>query len=406
MTARQTVAQVLAAAFAHIDAGRTEEARRLARQLGKQEPLPSGLFYLEGLIALADRDGVKAARRLARALKSDPDAPPLLLAMARAQVMQGRDVEAEEFYRRLVLLAPRAKAGSVELAALLTKRGIARRDAGEAATAAALFGEAASFDPESILAHSLLGRAAEAAGDKPAAVAAHRRVLELDATDRYASAIALARLGAGPVPDKATDAFVRGLFDEYAESFDAELLERLHYRGPALLADAIRRTLGPGPFDIFDAGCGTGLMGVAVKPMARALDGADLSPRMVDQARARGVYDIVHAGDLIAVLAGAPARYDLVTAADVLVYIGDLAPAFAAVAAALRKDGAFAFTVERGNEEDWRLQDSGRYAHGAAYLRRLAAAHGLEVMLLDEVSTREDRGAPVPGLVCVLRKPS
>ena len=257
-----------------------------------------------------------------------------------------------------------------------------------------------------MLAHSLLGRAAEAAGDASTAVAAHRRVLALDPADRYGAAIALARLGAGPVPGKASDAFVRGLFDEYAERFDTELLERLRYRGPDLLLAAIRGALGTGPFDVFDAGCGTGLMGAAIKPLARGLIGADLSPRMVEEAGRRGVYDTLLVGDLAPLLAAAPAHYDLVTAADVLVYTGDLAPIFTAVAAALRAGGAFAFTVERSPDQDWRLNESGRYAHSAAYLRRLADECGLAATVLDEASTRDDRGVPVAGLVCVMRKPS
>jgi predicted TPR repeat methyltransferase len=401
-----TVADTLATAFAHLDGGRIEEARRLARMLSKQTPEPPGLAYLDGLIALADKDGTKAARHIARALKQTPDATPLVLAMARAQALQGRDAEAEEHYRRLVQAEPKATAGRVELAALLTKRGIAQREAGATAMAAALFGEAASFDPSSALTHFLLGQAREVLGTREQAVEAYRRALALDPTDRYGAALALARLGGAPAPGKAPDAFVRDLFDQYADRFDTALVETLHYRAPELLVEAIRRTLGPGPFDIYDAGCGTGLMGEALKPMARRLAGSDLSARMVEKARARGVYDELATGDMVALLGVAPGSYDLVTAADVLVYIGDLADVFAAAGRALRASGGFAFTVERGSGEGWNLGESGRYAHGAAYLRKLAAAHGFAVAALDEASTREDRGQPVPGLVCVLRKDS
>jgi len=404
VTTHLSVADTLAAAFAHVDAGRIDAARPLARTLAKRTPAPPGLAYLEGLIALADGDGAKAARHLAHALAATPDAPPLLLAMARAQKAQRRDAEAETFYRRLLALAPEAMAGRIELAALLLTRGIARRDAGESAEAAALFAEAAALDPDSILAHSLLGRIRETLGEREAAIAAHARVLELDPTDRYGSAIALARLGAAPVPAKATDAFLRGLFDEYADKFDAELLVRLQYRAPDLLAGAIRRALGIGPFDAFDAGCGTGLMGAALRPLARTLSGADISPRMVERARERGVYDRLAVGDLVALLGAAADRYDLVTAADVLVYTGDLAPIFAATAVALRPGGGFAFTVERGTEGTWTLQQSGRFAHSAGYLKALAAAHGFAVLLLEETSTRLEHSVAVPGLVCVMGK--
>jgi predicted TPR repeat methyltransferase len=404
VTAGRTVAETLAAGFAHIDAGRVDEARRVARLLAKQMPGPPGLAYLEALIALADKDGAKAARHLARALAATPGAPPLLLAMARAQALQGRDAAAEDYYRRLILKAPDAEIGRVELAALLIGRGIARRDAGEAAMAAALFGEAASFDPGSTLAHVLLAETQEQLGAHDAAVRAYRAALALDPKDPHGTALALARLSEGDAPPQAPPAFVARLFDDYADRFETSLVERLRYRGPALLLDAIRRSLGDGPFAVFDAGCGTGLMGAAIKPFARRLDGADLSPRMVEKARVRGIYDRLTTGEIAALLAAAPASYDLVTAADVLVYIGDLAPVTAAVAAALKPGGGFAFSAETDAGGEWRLNESGRYAHGEDYLRRLAAGHGFDVALLEDAPAREDRGVPVPGLVCVLRK--
>jgi len=197
---------------------------------------------------------------------------------------------------------------------------------------------------------------------------------------------------------------VRALFDQYAEEFDHLLTDKLHYRAPTLLIKEIRRAFGTGPFECYDAGCGTGLMGASLQGMAKRLVGSDLSPGMIERAKARGIYDALTVGDFVTELAASPVAYDLVTAADVLVYIGDLAPAFAAVARALRPGGGFAFTVERGAGESWTLGESGRYAHSDAYLRSLAAMNGFDVAVLDEASTRDDRGAPVPGSVCVLRK--
>ncbi len=250
----------------------------------------------------------------------------------------------------------------------------------------------------------MLAEARSQVGDRDGAVEMYRQAAALDPEDKFGARITLARLGEEPAPDKAPEAFVRTLFDQYADGFDASLTGKLNYRAPELLIAAIRSTLGAGPFDAYDAGCGTGLMGVALHPIARRLVGSDLSPRMIEHARARGIYDAPATGDFIADLAAGDSTYDLVAAADVLVYLGALAPAFAAVARALRPGGGFAFTVERGTEGGWRLGDSGRYAHSADYLRGLAESHGFEVALLDEASTRDDRGAPVPGLVCVLRK--
>jgi len=399
MTATFRLADGLGLAFRHLDEGKVGEAKRMARRIEKQMPSLPGLAYLLGLIAAAEGEDAKAARHFVRALDETPEAIAPLVAMARAQARQGRDQEAETYYRRAIAATndPMTKR---ELASLLAKRaaGLAGADA------IPTYQQIVDLDPESATAAFMLAEARNIAGDTSGAIDMYRRTAALDPTDKFGAKIKLARLGADAAPAKAPESFVRTLFDQYAEGFDAALVGKLNYRAPELLIDSIRRTLGAGPFDIYDAGSGTGLMGVALKPLARRLAGSDLSPKMIEQARARGIYDELATGDFVAALAASPAAYDLFTAADVLVYIGDLAPSFAAVAVALRPGGGFAFTVERGGGEDWRLGESGRYTHGAGYLRRLAQANGFEVAAIDEASTREDRGAPVPGLVCVLRK--
>ena len=493
------VAEALAQAFSHLDAGRPAEARRLARALDGRRPEPPGLAYLQGLLALADGQGRKAAQHLARALARTPDAVPPLLAMARAQQMQGRLAEALAAYRRLIVTAPDVVEALSELAELLlaarrypdarvlllwarrlrpdrgricNNLGVAERAVGHLAAAVACFAAAVADDPAAAKAYANLaggwrplgriadacsaacravilaaddaahwlesGQARAAAGDHEGAVADfteaarrtpgrpeplwlaagslaalgrrdaaaehYRRVLAADPADTFGAAAALAQLGAGEAPERTADAHLRTLYDQYAATFDDDLVDRLEYRGPEILAAAIGRTLGPGPFHILDAGCGTGLSGMALKPLARRLDGVDLSPRMAEQAGRRGVYDNVEVGDLIGTLRAHPLSYDLVAAADVLIYQGDLTPVMLAASAALRPGGGFAFTVERG-EEAFQLRASGRYAHSAAHLRAAAAAAGLLVRLVEETSTRREGGHPVPGLVCVLTKP-
>lgn len=492
--------QLLAAAFAHIDAGRFPEAGRLARQLDKLRPDLPGLAYLHGLLLLKAGDGRKAAQSLSRALAQTPDAPPLLAALARAQLLQKRYPVAGRLYRRLLTLLPastEAWQGLADLAAaagdkaalarllsraarlrpddavLLTRLGQACREAGQADRAALAFARAIDADPASLAAHlqlaallrrlqrpaeSLaladaavtlagedaaawlelgmarrdLGQAADAAeafavarrfqpdglealwlqaeslaaaGAAEAAAGCYRDLLAADPADRFGAGLALAQLAGGSLPERASPAFVRGLFDQYAGSFDHDLVDGLHYRGPAVLADAIARALGAGPFAIFDAGCGTGLAGAALKPRARRLDGADLSGKMLARARARGLYDDLAEGDLVAVLRSRAGRYDLVMAADVLIYLGDLEPVFAAVAAALTPGGGFAFTVEKdAAPEGFSLGAARRYRHSRAYLERLAAASGFTPRLLEEEPVRHDQGRPVPGLVAVLTK--
>ncbi len=458
--------EALRLAFGHLERGRPAEARRLARQLEHQRPGLPGLAYLLGLIALAEGEGRKAAQHLAKALQQTPDASPPLLAMARAQANQGRDPEAEGYYRRLVAVAPDSAEAMGELAELLLRAGraseavaplrhatvlrprwaaalnnlgVAERTIGRSQAAALAFARAVDAQPGLAKAHAnlaatlrRLGRPDEAAASALRAVVmqpaeavhwfelaealggcgeagpadAYARALRLDPADGLGASLALARLGAAPVPARAPDAFVRTLFDQYAERFDQDLVERLGYAGPAVLADSVRRIAGEGPLDIIDIGCGTGLAGVALLPLARRLDGVDISGHMAARASARGVYDNVTVGELTETLLQRPRGYDLVSAADVLIYLGDLAPIFAAVAMALRPGGCFAATVEAVAGEGYCVQASGRFAHSAAYLYAVAGQAGLTLVLMEEQPVRREHGEAVPGFVFVARKPA
>lgn len=59
------------------------------------------------------------------------------------------------------------------------------------------------------------------------------------------------------------------------------------------------RSLGPLPEgDVVDLGCGNGAVGVALKQLGRRLTGVDLSPAMLDEARATGAYDALVEADI------------------------------------------------------------------------------------------------------------
>jgi predicted TPR repeat methyltransferase len=270
-------------------------------------------------------------------------------------------------------------------------------DAAEAARAAT------EADPAFAEAWFTLGEAAQQAGEADAAEAAFRRYLDLVPEDRHGAVAHLVQLGRAPAPDRLPAAYVRALFDDYAPRFDRALREGLGYCGPELLAAALAEASPGRRFaDALDLGCGTGLMAPLLRPLLRPegrLTGLDLSPAMLAQARRTGLYDALVAGDLVEHLATTPARHDLIVAADVLVYLGDLAPALAGVARCLAPGGLFAATLERDPGAGVRLQATQRYAHGEGWLRAALAAAGLRPLRLEHVSTRQERGQPVPGLL-------
>jgi predicted TPR repeat methyltransferase len=254
-----------------------------------------------------------------------------------------------------------------------------------------------------------LGEMRRQLGQSDAAMAAYRKVTELDPSDIFGAGLRLARLGA-TTPDGMPEAYVRGMFDQYAPRFDSELMETLGYRAPSLLRaaiDAARKMQGRAvAFDtMLDLGCGTGLGGAAFRDGVKHLTGVDLSTGMIALARHKKIYDRLEADDIERFLAGeiaAGRTYSLIVAADVFAYLGDLTGVCSAVARVMADGALFGCTLETHPGNGVLLGEGLRYAHGAAHVR--AALADLEILALTEVSTRNEAGVPVPGLLVVAQR--
>ncbi len=279
---------------------------------------------------------------------------------------------------------------------------------GDLQAAADLLLQALELTPGYASAWFALGEIREKLGDRVGAIEAFGKAREADAEDRHGAVLNLIRLGAGAATDM-PPAYVRTLFDHYASAFDKVVTEGLGYRAPALLLDAVEtvcRKVGRTAHfaAMLDLGCGTGLAGAVFRPLVDRLVGVDLSPRMIEQARAKNLYDRLDVLDVVQFLAAehaAEAVYDLILAADVFVYLSDLAPVTAAAARVLAPGGLFAFTVEAHDGAGVLLGDALRYAHGAGHLSAAIDRAGLKLLRLDAVATRTEKGQPVPALVAV-----
>ena len=292
---------------------------------------------------------------------------------------------------------------------------------GDAQGAAEMAEQALELAPRYAPAWALLGRAREAlhAAGRPEALAgalhAYATALDLDPDDAFGTRLHLARLGAADGAPAISPAYVRALFDGYSSRFERHLVEGLGYCGPALLTEAIGRIAGPqARFErALDLGCGTGLMGAALAGRLSQLAGVDLSPGMLARAAAktsegRPLYDRLVQADLLPFLADEPAGgADLVTAADVFIYLGDLAPVLAAIARVLAPGGLAAFTIQSpdGEGAGVGLGEDARFAHSDAHLREAARAAGLDIVLMEPAAIRRERGCGVPGRIAVLRRP-
>lgn len=229
----------------------------------------------------------------------------------------------------------------------------------------------------------------------------------LDAVEDHPTRTALIERANNMRRQQRSDAgYVRHLFDQFSTDYDERMRGQLAYAAPEILrglADLIGLQFAR--HRILDLGCGTGLAGLAFRDIATRLDGVDLSPAMIEKAHSRQIYDNLQVADLETALAQAPAAYDLLLAADTVVYLGDLDPVFAAAATALKPEGTFLFTVEKA-EAGFELGPKRRWRHSESYLRDLAQQHGFEVAGFLAASPRTEAGLPVEGFAVALRKKS
>ena len=207
----------------------------------------------------------------------------------------------------------------------------------------------------------------------------------------------------GEVLQHAPDAYVTAFFDKFADEFDKQLVGMLGYTAFKQLADLVEAHATH--LDrILDLGCGTGLAGPLLAKPGRHLVGLDLSPGMLDKARARDRYDVLIAAEAGAYLADKTAVFDLIFAADVLIYVGALDALLMRVANALMPDGLFAFTIETSVEADLTLLPSGRFAHRLAHILALAAGSGFAVVATEAIQIRYETHGFVAGELVVLRR--
>jgi predicted TPR repeat methyltransferase len=280
---------------------------------------------------------------------------------------------------------------------------------GDLAAAADLLLQATELAPGFASAWFTLADIRERLGEREAATAAFRKAQVADPDDRHGASLRLMLLGATPLSSMPS-AYVRALFDQYAPKFEAALVDDLGYRGPALLFKAVqsvRAAIGkPALFKrAIDLGCGTGLAAIAFAAQVDEFTGIDLSPRMIERARATGLYARLEVAEMVEGLRSKPdASADLILAADAVVYLSDLAALLCEARRVLAPGGLLAFTAETHGGDCVILGEGLRYAHSAGYLRASIEAAGLTRSRLEDLSARNEDNAPAPGLVVVATK--
>jgi len=282
---------------------------------------------------------------------------------------------------------------------------------GDHSAAAGLMQQALDLVPNWAAGWFQLGEFAEKASDKPRAVDAWRKVIEFDPNDTLGAGLKIAMIE-GRTPALPPSGYVAAMFNDYASQFDDSLVEKLQYTVPAKLSALVDAHLGSGHkfFNAVDIGCGTGLFGAEIAANCYRLEGYDISDSMLAKAAAKKIYNHLGRADLSlppdqSGLFGSPRRADLVSAADVMIYLGDLKAAFANVSQVIKPEGVFAFSVEKSAQDSgFELLPSLRYAHSEAHVASMLFANGMETVATEEAVIRMDAGEPITGLLFLARK--
>ncbi|MCL7488684.1 MAG: tetratricopeptide repeat protein [Desulfobulbaceae bacterium] len=232
----------------------------------------------------------------------------------------------------------------------------------------------------------------------------YARVLELDPHRRSAQHM-LAALS-GKVEQGPPREYIRELFDQYSENFEENLVKDLEYNTYCILRQAIDALPGKkSRYDHgLDIGCGTGLAGEAFHSICARLSGIDLSANMIGQSAEKNLYDELHCAEVIEFLGRTNHEYDLLIAADVVPYLGNLEPLFAAAAQSAAENAHFCLSSEKTEKPGWNIRPTGRYAHNPEYIAHTAAKNGWVVLERFRANIRREHDAWIRGTIFVLEK--
>ncbi|MDB6087520.1 MAG: hypothetical protein JWN85_304 [Gammaproteobacteria bacterium] len=380
-------------------AGRLIEAEAAYRRILRKRPADADALNFLGMLTCQTGSAAAAAGLLRKSVDADPTNAHAWLNLGNVLVATGDAHEARAAFVKATELAPQLPMAWFNLGVCLGRCSLPRE-------AAAALHRALKLEPGYIPAYESLALLLNRLGSHAEAAEVYRDWLAQEPHNPIAKHMLAATAGQG-APVRADDGFVRQTFDNFASSFD-ENLKALDYRAPQWVAERLAREVAShASMEVLDAGCGTGLCGVLLKPLARRLVGVDLSSGMVDKARARELYDELAVQELCEFMRSRPGTFDVVVSADTLCYFGALEEPLAAARGCLRKGGILTVTLERldpgASGDPYRLETHGRYSHAEAYVRSAVAQAGFGEIQLEERVLRSERGQNVLGHLVLAR---
>lgn len=389
----------LSLAALHREAGQDGEAEQAFLNAIRLDPALSEAWVGLGILYFQRRLFPQAVEALRRAIELGSANAAVHACLGKSLYLQGDVAGAAAAYAVQVKVGPKEPRILQKYAFLRFLEALIQGTLPEALRVhAAIVGEEPPERGRSLIGqafHALSGygyrEAAIRCGEAQLALAPH------DPVSRY-----LVAALAGAAVARAPDDYLIRTFDQFAESFDHKLVDVLDYRIPQKMRDALGETDGAFA-NILDAGCGTGLAGPLLRAPGRLLTGVDISSGMLAKARERAVYDRLVEAEIHQFLLKTDARYDLIFAADMLVYIGDLRPLLERSAQSLEPRGVLAFSVETAQDAGYLLRASGRFAHSARYVGEVSRDL-FQVERAMETQIRLDVKGAAEGMIFILRR--
>lgn len=377
--------------------GRIDDAIARYRRITKFLPDHAESAVRLGNLLSASNDLDEAIEVLRRAVHLNPKNASAHASLGSTLHYNGHDNEGLALCRKAMELEP-------ELTIAREATGILLLEGGHVAEATELLD---SVDRAQASIPGLIAKYAVAilAENSEAAERALQRALSLNAHHGEARHL-LAAMHGEPVARPA-EGFVESVFTRLAHRYDRRMTVDLDYQIPHLVASAVadaqKNIPSPAPRWL-DLGCGSGLVAVALEKVIETTErvGVDLTQGMLNQAAKKDLYDHLILGDAIDALREMDRRFDLITAVDLLAYIGDASDFFSFTQSRLAPGGMFVYTHEQAMEGTFKLRSSGRFAYDTGYLERLEAKAHLEVVSRKPVTLTYDKGEEVSGFLVTL----
>ena len=114
--------------------------------------------------------------------------------------------------------------------------------------------------------------------------------------------------------------------------------------------------------------------------------------------------ELLNTVDLKSYLPKLKQKFDLLIAADVFSYLGDLQAVMHNCFACLQAQGLLAFSVEISTDAEQQLQLNARYAYSKAYLERLRQQNSWQLLFQEQKVIRHQDHQPVEGLLTIWQK--